>query len=366
MAKSKTGAPKPTPERRHTRRQSVFIHDVAKAAGCSISTVSKAINGTGSISIKTRKRVLRAAEDLGYRPNPAAKMLRGQKSENIGLFFYPSCIDLFTSPFYGAVAAGAERVLSVRNYNLLLAGTQLLGDSRVLPKFIVEHSVDGLLLLGRMPDELVDLLMESGLPFVMLDTAAKSPLIDCVVTDNFNGAALATEHLVEKGHQRIAMFAAMDDDSSTQARFNAYRSVMMEHGLFDPGLVLRQSHSEEGGMAAASGLIRRGMPCTAVFCVNDSMAIGAMKTFKSSGIRIPEDVSIVGFDDLYVSRFFHPALTTIRVDQFQMGELGASILLDMLENESHTPCRRIIATRLEERESVRAILPGENGRKRRA
>jgi DNA-binding LacI/PurR family transcriptional regulator len=90
------------------------------------------------------------------------------------------------------------------------------------------------------------------------------------------------------------------------------------------------------------------------------MAIGAMKTFKSSGIRIPEDVSIVGFDDLYVSRFFHPALTTIRVDQFQMGELGASILLDILENEAHNPCRRIIATSLEDRESVRALTPMGN------
>src|SRR5690606_278086 len=129
------------------------------------STVSKALNGTGSISAKMRKRVIKAAEELGYRPNPAAKMLRGQRSENIGLFFYPSCIDLFTSPFYGAVAAGAEMVLSARNYNLLLAGTQLEGESHVLPKFIMERSVDGLLLLGRMPDDLVTMLEESEIPF---------------------------------------------------------------------------------------------------------------------------------------------------------------------------------------------------------
>jgi len=338
MAKTNATPTRRPVEKRPGKRQSVFIHDVARLAGCSISTVSKALNGTGSISAKMRKRVIKAAEELGYRPNPAAKMLRGQRSENIGLFFYPSCIDLFTSPFYGAVAAGAEMVLSARNYNLLLAGTQLEGESHVLPKFIMERSVDGLLLLGRMPDDLVTMLEESEIPFVMLDTPAKSPTIDCVVTDNFNGATTATEYLVSKGHRRIAMMAAQADDSSTQARFNAYRSVLMEHGLFDPALVLRHPHSEEGGMAAAAELMESGMPCTAIFCVNDSMAIGAMKTFKSAGIQIPRDVSIVGFDDLYVSRFFHPALTTIRVDQYQMGEMGAGILLDMLENESHTPC----------------------------
>ncbi len=365
MAKSKPSPSRPSIEKRAGKRQSVFIHDVARLASCSISTVSKALNGTGSISIKTRKRVLKAADELGYRPNPAAKMLRGQKSENIGLFFYPSCIDLFISPFYGAVAAGAERVLSSRNYNLLLAGTQLQGDSHVLPKFIMDRSVDGLLLLGRMPDDLVDLLVESEIPFVMLDTAAKSSQIDCVVTDNFNGAAAAAEYLVSMGHRSIAMMAASEDDSSTQARFNAFRSVMMEHSLFDASHVLRHLHSEEGGMAAADEFIKRQLPCTAIFCVNDSMAIGAMKVFKSAGIKIPEDISIVGFDDLYVSRFFHPALTTVRVDQFQMGELGASILLDMLENESHTPCRRIIATHLEERESVRALSPAKGSATKR-
>ncbi len=346
--------PERTPPARkpRVRRQTYFIHDVAKMAGVSISTVSKALNGTGSISQKTRKRVIRICDEIGYMPNPAAKMLRARRSENIGLFFYPSCIHLFHSPFYGSVAAGAEQVLSKRNYNLLLAGTEFAGEDHIVPKFVKERSVDGVLLLGKMPESLVQELREYGLPFAILDSESSDPNIDCVVSDNIEGATAATRHLIAHGHRDIAMFAAREDDSSTLARFNAFRSTMLERDIYRPELVIRHTHSEDGGTRAAEDLLASGLRPTAVFCVNDSMAIGAMKVFKNARMRIPDDISIVGFDDLYVSRFFSPALTTIRVDQIQMGEIGAAILLDSLADEAHVPCKRIVQTQLIVRDTV--------------
>ncbi len=354
---TKTGRPAVTLQtpKPAARRQTYFIHDVAKMAGVSISTVSKALNGTGSISQKTRKRIIRICEEIGYTPNPAAKMLRAQRSENIGLFFYPSCIHLFHSPFHGTVVAGAEQVLSKRNYNLLLAGTEFIGDDHRLPKFVKERSVDGVLILGKMPSSLVDELREYGLPFVILDSESADPNVDSVISDNIEGAAAATRFLIEQGHRKIAMFAAKEDDSSTLARFNAFRSTLLERDLFRPDWVLRHAHSEDGGMRAAEELLKMEQRPTALFCVNDSMAIGAMKVFKNVGLQIPRDVSVVGFDDLYVSRFFSPALTTIRVDQMQMGEIGATILLDSLTDESHAPCKRIVQTQLVVRDTVRNI-----------
>jgi LacI family transcriptional regulator len=345
-------SPKPVPPRRG--RKNVFIHDVARIAGCSISTVSKALNGTGSLSPKTRKRIVKICEEVGYTPNAAAKALRGRRSENIGILFFPSCIDLFLSPFYSSVAAGAERVLSARNYNFLLAGTEWKGEDLRLPKFIIERSVDGVLLLGKIPKALLESLQETELPFVLLDHELPDPSIDMVVTDNYSGAVAAVRRLLEAGHRRIAMLAAEQDDPSTLARLNGYRSTLLERDLLDPDLVVRGPHSEDGGLAAAEALIRAGKPFTAIFCVNDSMAIGAIKALRDAGRAVPRDVSIIGFDDLHVSRFFTPALTTVRVDQFVMGSMGADILLDKLADEGHAPCKRIVPAQLVERDSVAA------------
>lgn len=338
------------------RPKDADIQDVALAAGCSISTVSKVLNNTGSISPKMRKQVMRAAEELSYSPHPGARFLRGRRSENIGLFY--SAVDLFKNPFYSAVAAGVEEVLAELNYNMLIAAPQLRRGTHEPPKFVRERSVDGVLAIGRVSEPIMVKLIESGLPMVLVDTEARGQSVDSIVSDSFNGAYMATRHLIDRGHRRIGMLGASNDDwdVSTRRRFDGFMSAMREAGLsVPPAHIEKDEHGQDGGRSAIVRLLARKPDITALFVVNDEMAIGAMLGLKEAGIRVPDDISIIGFDDIQLAGMMTPGLTTMRVDMINMGRVAATVLVEKLGEKNEQPMQRVFPVSLVERQTVKTL-----------
>lgn len=339
------------------RKKDVFIHDVARAAGCSISTVSKALNNTGSISEKKKALIVAAAERLGYSPHPGARFLRGRRSENIGLVY--SAADLFRNPFYSAVGAGVEEVLAGMNYNLLLAAPLLRNGAPHPPKFVRERSVDGILVIGSAPAGVMHHLAQSGLPLVLIDTEVDDG-IDSFVSDGYGGARLATEHLLRKGHRRIGMLRAANEDIdiNTRRRFEGFAAALKAAGLpLDPQWIAQDRHGQEGGRRALRRILDAGTRPTALFAVNDEMAIGAIGEMRDGGIDVPGEVSVIGFDDIQLASMTTPGLTTIRVDMLEMGRAAARLLLEKLRGEGTTPRRRVMPVALVERGTVRSTPP---------
>ena len=332
------------------------IHDVAKKANCSITTVSMVINGTGRISKKTREHVLQVVEEIGYTPNAAGKTLKTRRTENVGVLFYPSCAHIFANHFYAGVMDGVEEILSEESFNLLIAGFKMTEDQISLPKFIREGSVEGLILLGRFPEVYIEALYRLKMPFLLLDNETQRFPVDSIISDGFNGAKIAVEHLIEQGHERIAMLASDPEDASTLRRFKGYKAALKKHGIpYVPDLVARGENMASGGIQAAQELIDRGIDFTAIFSVNDEMGLGAMQTFQNAGYRFPEDLSLIGFDDIEKAFHSNPPLTTMRIDREAMGNLGAKTILSRVRKPEDPPHRIALPVQLIERGSVQPV-----------
>ncbi len=332
------------------------IHDVAKKANCSITTVSMVINGTGRISPKTREHVLRIVDEIGYTPNAAGKTLKTRRTENVGILFYPSCAHIFANHFYAGVMDGVEEILSEESFNLLIAGFKMTENQIALPKFIRERSVEGLILLGRFPDAYIQALHRLDTPFLLLDNENPKIPVDSIISDGFNGAKTAVGHLIERGHRRIAMLAADPEDASTLRRFKGYQAALKEHKIpFREELVARGENMASGGIRAAKTLLERKVDFTAIFSVNDEMGLSAMQTFQGAGYRFPNDISIIGFDDIEKASHSDPPLTTLRVDRIEMGNLGAKTILARVRNPEDPPRQIELPVRLIERASTRTI-----------
>jgi LacI family transcriptional regulator len=331
------------------------IHDVAKRANCSITTVSMVINGTGRISPKTREHVLRVVDEIGYTPNAAGKTLKTRRTENIGILFI-LVRSHFRQPFYAGVMDGVEEILSEESFNLLIAGFKMTENQIALPKFIRERSVEGLILLGRFPDAYIQALHRLDTPFLLLDNENPNIPVDSIISDGFNGAKTAVGHLIERGHRRIAMLAANPEDASTLRRFKGYQAALKEHHIpFHEELVARGENMASGGIRAARTLLERKVDFTAIFSVNDEMGLSAMQTLQGAGYRFPKDISIVGFDDIEKASHSDPPLTTLRVDRIEMGNLGAKTILARVRNPEDPPRQIELPVRLIERASTRTI-----------
>jgi DNA-binding LacI/PurR family transcriptional regulator len=333
----------------------VYIHDVAREAGCSISTVSKVMNGSGSISDETRVRIMEVANRLGYTPQAAARMLKNRRTENVGLIFHQSTDRLFSNPFFSIVIAGVEEVLTESNYNLLLGRGRAGRVDWEFPKFLRERFIDGLLLLGSIHPDVLDRISQTALPFVLMDhpLVNGAPRGDSIQSDGEKGARQAVEHLVSLGHRRIAMLAAEVENPSTLSRNAGYLAALASAGLAPPdGGVVRAPHDEEGGEAAIEVLLRQVGHPDALFCVNDAMAIGAMRALARHGLKVPRDLSVVGFDDIQPSAYQTPPLTTVRVDMKEMGRCGARCLLERLQGVDQPSRHHLMDVELVVREST--------------
>lgn len=332
-------------------------HDVARLAAVSRTTVSYVLNNSDSgiaISDATRQRVLDAARDLGYHPNAAARSLRRQKAGVVGLVTYDTSNRMAANAFMWLVMDGVMSELGRAGIKLIV---ETADASRPDPcvSLVREGHVDGLIVTGARPaDTELRVLHADGTPIVLWGRLSGSdlPFVDI---DNVAAAQIAVEHLLDLGHTLIGCItnAPPSTDTAAADRLLGYRSALESRGIrFDEKLVRHGTFDERSGMKAMTSLLDRSERPTAVFVASDEVALGALKAAKVAGVTVPDDLAVVGFDDLPITPFLEPALTTVRVPAREIGIVAARTLIDAL---SHSNARRkpsaVLATELIIRDS---------------
>jgi LacI family transcriptional regulator len=308
----------------------VTIIDVAARAGVSFGTVSRVINNDVHVKEETRKRVQEAMEDLGFVANRQARSLAGGKSNTMGVLVP----DLGTG-YIGEIIRGIDAELGLNSLDLILYTTHRTASKEAgYVANLARGMVDGLVLvLPRSPADYIGALTNRNFPFVLVDHQGTGRDCPAVGATNWQGAYNATEYLIKLGHQRIGFITGWMDLGCAVDRLDGYHAALRTHHLPDaPELVYEGTFFQPDGYAGASAFLNLPDPPTAIFASNDVMAMGAMDAVRSRGLRVPEDVSIVGFDDIPQAALVHPSLTTVGQPLVQMGRMATQMLLDRLAN----------------------------------
>jgi LacI family transcriptional regulator len=311
------------------------IHEVARESGVSVATVSRVLNGSARVAEDTRVRVLETVRLLDYVPSAAARTLVRRRSQLIGVVVNTGAghPDL-KHPFFSDVLAGLKAAVGLHDYDLLLFS----GTPRFLRRAL-HHHVDGLVLMGvdRRDADLLAVL-ERGLPTVAVDLDVRGPRAGYVTSDNVEGARLATRHLAELGHERVATITGLSHTTPAVDRLRGFRDELRSRRLR-----LRRGYVREGDFYPASGheqmhaLLRLRERPTAVFAASDEMAIGALGAIHEAGLDVPGDVALVGFDDIEAASLIRPPLTTVRQDKAALGRVAGEALIGLVEDDAAEP-----------------------------
>jgi LacI family transcriptional regulator len=328
----------------------VTLEMVAKEAGVSPSTVSRILNGTARVRDSKVRAVEAAIARLQFIPNPVARSLAGGRSMSIGVV--TQSID---SPFYGEALASIEKGLLRSNYSpLFVSGHWREGDERRCVDHLLSRRVEGIILLTScLPDqELVNL--SRSVPLIVTGRHVQGERVYCLDVDSTMGARLATEYLVGQGHRQIAFISGPPNHPDALQRFRGYKAALAASKIpFAAKLVAPGDYSEMGGHAAINALLDSRVEFTAVFAANDQTAHGAMLALHRRGLRVPQDVSLVGFDDLPASAFMIPPLTTVHRSIDEIGEGAAEAMIDLVAGR--TPRAKVSTPTLAVRESTRPL-----------
>lgn len=349
--------------RRRSRRSAVgergkvTLEMVAADAGVSAATVSRILNGSAIVSDDKRAAVDEAVARLGFVPNPVARGLAGGRTLSVGVV--TQAID---SPFYGGALRGIEDTLSVAGYSPLFVSGQWSAahEARCIVA-LKSRRVDGIIVLtGRLSDSALAATARE-LPVVVTGRTLEVPGLYALDFDNFEGARLATEHLLSLGHRRIAFIAGDLKHPDGEQRLSGYRSALQAAGLkVEPALIRPGDFTEASGLAAVERLLDSSERFTAIFASNDQMAFGAALALHRRGLHVPNDISLVGFDDLAAALYAIPPLTTVHHPVYELGQLAASAMLQLLGGAR--PTLHLPAPQLVVRESSRQLRPAARRR----
>ena len=326
------------------------IKEVAARAGVSSATVSHVINNTRFVSDVVKQRVQEVMDDMGYRPNVLARSLRQGKTKTLGLILPDSA-----NPFYAELGHALENSAFLNNYNVILCNS----DSSIVREhlyfdLLLDKQVDGIILDTEEKDpHNVKKRLPSGYPIVLVDRNFSENIFDTVLTDNTLGGYLATRYLIELGHRRIACVTGPMSLLGSANRLQGYQQALAEFGLPEiPNLIYYGDFTVGSGHEAAHHLLKRPELPTAVFVGNDMMAIGFLRSSIEMKFRIPEDISIVGFDNLELGMYMHPTITSFAQPKEEIGEKAIQLLLARIENPKAPPQRILIPPKLIIREST--------------
>lgn len=328
------------------------IKDIAKLANVSVTTVSKVINDYSDISPETKRLVLKIIDENNYRPNANARTLSTNKSYSIGIFFKDHQNSGLHHPFFREVIYGLEREFSEYGYDLILFSSKWGDKFKYLEK-CKHRNVDGAILMG-MPKSDGDLneLTKSNIPAVFVDLDIDGDNATYVMSDNVKGAIKAINYFVKLGHQKIGMITGEKMTKPAQDRLTGYKKALKSNGLnYNKNWVIEGEFSETGGYNSMKKIIDLNKQPTAIFCQGDKIAFGAIKAINESEYRVPDDYSIIGFDDIEISSYIEPQLTTIHQDKFKMGKTAAELLIKIINNPAMKYSPAIIPTRLVKRRS---------------
>jgi LacI family transcriptional regulator len=316
----------------------VTLRDVARVAGVHPATVSRALNEEtrALVNEETARRVLKAAEELGYRPNPIARGLKTNRSYTIGVL-----IPDLTNPLFPPILRGIEDCLETAGYTPLIANTDNDPERELLDSQTMRaRQVDGIIAAtARRDHRLHDALIEAGTELVLVNRRQEEIPVSSATADDRMGMRLAVEHLLSLGHTRIAHLAGPLDYSTGFDRYESFHKAMRAAGLEpDPELVLvAEAFTESEGARLCGQLVDDGRQFTAVAAANDLLALGCYDVFAERGVRCPEEVSVVGFNDMPFAARFQPPLTTIHIPHYEIGKAAAQLMLERLQDADSAP-----------------------------
>ncbi len=334
------------------KNQTVTIFDVADKAGVSIATVSRVLQNSTGFSEKTRDRVLVAVKDLGYRPNVSAQGLAQRHTNIIGVFGWFE----HHSPSFYEMLLGIQDRFDGTNYtvHVLKWHNDPEVDRKVFEELASRHFVSGVILLSQKLDKkAVDILKDSNISVVLTEYAA--PHTDCVTIDNEKGGYLAAKHLLERGCEKIAVIAGWPDNPFIEERIRGFQKALKEAGLVSQGEFFFKSNFKihEGGYSTAKKILEQDPSVDGIFAaVGDIAAVGAMRYAKEKGLRIPDDLRVVGYDGLQDSAYFDPPLTTVHQPLFELGRAAADSLIANLKKKEKKIENIVLEPKLIVREST--------------
>lgn len=337
-------------------QEKTTIYDVAEHAGVAISTVSRVLNNSEDVSDATREKVMKAIRELQFRPNRTAKSLAQRATRTIAV-----AVPTFTTPFHNEFLKGVRDRLDDADLDLLLCDLDWEAPKATLLNFLERGAMDGLIVAGLpINDETAEDLLTLGTPVVLI--GSKWPPLDSFYWDEEPGAKMAVNHLIDQGHSRIGMITTPHDNRLRNARVNGYKQALEEAGIgFDEDLIVHghtrkhDGFSEESGYEAMNELLSFDDQVTAVFASSDVQAIGAWQAVREAGSEVPDDYSLVGYDDIKVSRFI--GLTSVAQSMHYVGERSTDVLLNRLNNTgADEPVSELLKPELKIRKSSQKRL----------
>jgi LacI family transcriptional regulator len=320
---------------------SVTIRDVARRAGVSAMTVSRVINRSPSVSPETRSRVEQAIAELGYIPSRLARGLSAQRTRTLAVI-----VPDVANPFFTLIVRGAEDVARRTGYRVILCDTRAdLELEREVIDEMIAHRVDGIVIaaVSDRSREHLRRLTRFGVPFVLVDRTVSGIDADTVVGDSIGGARRLVEHLIALGHRRIAMIVESDSVSTARDRRQGYETALTGAGLVaDPDLVVQTTVDPAGGRAGMRRLLGLERPPTAVFTVNNLVALGAIEAVREAGREVPDDIALVCFDDIEYASRLHPFLTVMEQPAETLGTLATQLLLERIDKRGPERGRSVV------------------------
>jgi LacI family transcriptional regulator len=333
------------------RKSEPTIHDIARELKISASTVSRALQDNPRISQKTKEKIKLIADAMGYRPNTLASNLRNKKSNTIGIV-----VPLINRYFFSAVISGVEDVAFKAGYTVVISQSNDLANKEIsIVQSMFSNRVDGLIIsIAMQPTnyEHLKIFRKKNIPLVFFDRAVAEIETDKIVVDDYMGAFRVTQHLVDQGYNRIGHMAGPQNLQTYIDRKKGYRDALEKNRItYDETLVITNSLTSEDGVNAVRQLMSLPFPPDAIFCGNDTTALTSMIYLRDKGVRIPEEVGIVGFSNEPFSRVVSPSISTIAQPGFLMGQKAAELILRQIENKDKTFQTLVLPTELIIRES---------------
>jgi LacI family transcriptional regulator len=332
------------------------LSEVAKLAGVAPTTASRAIRGTGYVSEEARARIMEAAAKLNYAPDMVARRMRGEKSKLIGIF-----VNNFGSLVLHEITREISQEARARGYDIVLFNAERFDvPDRAGTRDMLANLCAGLILpMPNVEDGYLAELEHRQLPCVFVNFDARAVAAPLVVVENRKGARLAVEHLLSLGHRRIAFIAGSHYTGQSMERQAAYVETLNAAGIAaDPALIVTGRFVQTGGYAATLQLLSLPQPPTAIFAANDEMAFGAIDAIHSQGLRVPDDISVIGFDDIATSSHIHPPLTTMRQPLAELSACAVRELVALIEGHEHAAKKIALPLELVVRQSTGPVANG--------
>jgi len=301
------------------------IYEVSELAGVSLATVSRVMNDSGKVTQKTREKVKAAMRELGYRPNAMARSLASNRSDSVGVL-----VPMFYGPFFGEMLAGIEEELRVEGkHAVITAGHSVAAEEKSGIEFLLSRSCDALIIHADAVSDYYLLELSKGqVPVILMSRFLPEIADHCIVLNNEQGGYLATRAVLEMGHRQIAYISGPHWKADANERIAGHKRALAEFEVpLDERLVVEGNYQDAGGARGMQQLLQQGIPFSAVICANDETAAGAAGVAREHGMEIPGDVSVMGFDNVFFTRYLRPKLATVNYPVYKMGRMAARCAL---------------------------------------